>query len=133
MTSWRAFTFAFLGFVAFLQSGGVLSAHHGRAGYGDKVVTMKGVVTEVRWKNPHVFVVFDVKDDNGSVVQWLGELSSTNTMLAAGMNRTSLKPGDEIVVGLRPAQGGIALGLVATIMRADGTVVVRDNYRSETR
>src|SRR4051812_48667437 len=77
---------------------GVVSAHHGRAGYTKEASAIKGTVTTLEWKNPHVFVNFDVKDDKGNVVHWIGELSSPTTMLAAGMSRTSLKAGDEIEV-----------------------------------
>ena len=66
--------------VAFVLIGNVASAHHGRAGYGDQISTVKGTVTEVQWKNPHVFIAFDVKDDKGNVVHWLAELSSPATM-----------------------------------------------------
>ena len=45
--------------------GGLVSAHHAVVGYDrKKTVTMKGVVTEWRWRNPHAFLVFDVKDES---------------------------------------------------------------------
>ena len=43
----------------------VASAHHSRAGYDSapgKLVTNNGVVSSVIWRNPHVFVLWDVKD-----------------------------------------------------------------------
>ena len=43
---------------------GVVSAHHGRAGYSEPS-TVSGTVTSVEWKNPHCFINFDVKDDKG--------------------------------------------------------------------
>src|SRR5215470_2870612 len=66
----------------------VAMAHHGRAGYADKVSTVTGTVKTVEWKNPHVYINFDVKDQSGKVTEWVGELSSPSTMLAAGMSRT---------------------------------------------
>src|SRR5919205_449621 len=66
--------------------GGVVSAHHGRAGYIEPS-TVKGTVTSVEWKNPHCFINFDVKDEKGAVVHWVGELSAPQTMLAAGVNK----------------------------------------------
>src|SRR5262245_56492370 len=96
---WRSSTGPALALViAFALLASVASAHHGRAGYGNEITTVKGTVTEVQWKNPHVFIAFDVKDDKGTVVHWLAELSSPATMLAAGMSRTTLKAGDEIVI-----------------------------------
>ena len=114
--------------------GGVVSAHHSRAGYdAKKTVTLNGVVKEVVWRNPHVYILFGVKDDKGNVVQWTGELSSIATMLAAGMSKDSLKAGDEIVVIGAPAEAGTPQSLIAKLSKADGTVVVADSYRSDTR
>ena len=87
-----------IGLVVALALAGVVLAHHGRAGYANEIQTVKGTVADVQWKNPHVFIGFDVKDDKGNVVHWLAELSSPATMLAAGMSRTTLKNGDEIVI-----------------------------------
>ena len=44
-------------------------AHHGTALWSNNEVTLKGTVVEYSWKNPHVLVVWDVKDDKGNVVQ----------------------------------------------------------------
>jgi hypothetical protein len=114
----------------------VASAHHGRAGYTKEASSIKGTVTSLEWKNPHVFVNFDVKDDSGNVVHWTGELSSPGTMLAAGMSRTSLKPGDEIEVKGKTGQDGVAAVLIDSIMK-NGKMLVggRDGekFTSDTR
>ena len=50
-----------------------LFAHHGRGATYDmkKQVTLKGVITEVAWRNPHVAIYMDVKDaGGGKVVNW---------------------------------------------------------------
>ena len=102
---------------------GVASAHHGRAGYGSSITTVKGSVVTVEWKNPHVFLNFDVKDDKGAVSHWVGELSSPSTMLAAGLSRTTLKPGDEIVVKGKGGQAGSPVILIDSITRGGKPVV----------
>jgi len=104
---------------------GVVSAHHGRAGYGDEISTVKGTVTSVEWKNPHVFLNFDVKSDKGDIGHWIGELSSPSTMLAAGMSRTTLKAGDEIVVKGKAGKENVSLILIDSITK-DGKPVVGD-------
>ena len=128
---------AALAIVALLVTfGGVASAHHGRAGYTKEASAIKGTVTTLEWKNPHVFVNFDVKDDKGNVVHWIGELSSPTTMLAAGMSRTSLKAGDEIEVKGKTGQEGVPAVLIDSIMR-NGKMLVggRDGekFTSDTR
>ena len=111
--------------VAFVLIGSVASAHHGRAGYGDRISTVKGTVTEVQWKNPHVFIAFDVKDDKGNLVHWLAELSSPATMLAAGMSKNTLKLGDEIVIKGKVGLEGAPFALVDSITK-DGKAIVGD-------
>ena len=121
----RSATAALVMVMVFTVFGGLVLAHHGRAGYSELVSTVKGTVTSVEWKNPHVFINFDVKDDKGTVVHWIGELSSPSTMLAAGMSRTTLKPGDEIVVKGKSGQNGAPLSLIDSIVR-DGKPIVGD-------
>ena len=126
MKIWRRTTFSALAVViVFALLGSVASAHHGRAGYGNEISTVKGTVTEVQWKNPHVFIAFDVKDDKGNLVHWLAELSSPATMLAAGMSRTTLKNGDEIVVKGKVGLEGAPFALVDSITK-DGKAIVGD-------
>ena len=126
MKIWRRSTGPALALViVFALLSGVASAHHGRAGYGNEITTVKGTVTEVQWKNPHVFIAFDVKDDKGDVVHWLAELSSPATMLAAGMSRTTLKAGDEIVIKGKVGLEGAPFTLVDSITR-DGKAIVGD-------
>ena len=102
-----------------------LFAHHGSAIYDEsKGVTVKGVVTEWLWANPHCLLEMDVKDEKGNTVTWTGEFSSPSSMLSEGMSKSSFKPGDEIAVTVIPAKGGTPYGLVLKIVRPDGKVVV---------
>ena len=52
-----------------------LFAHHSSAAYDmEHPVDMKGVVSNMEWSNPHVFIYLDVKDDTfdkaGKVGLW---------------------------------------------------------------
>ena len=110
-----------------LQLGVVASAHHSRAGYDtakDKLTTLNGVVTEVIWRNPHVFLIWDSKDDKGSVVKWTGEFSSPATMISEGLSRTTFKAGDPLTLTFMPTKAGTPQGLVIKIVRPDGKVVI---------
>jgi hypothetical protein len=109
---------------------GVLLAHHSRAHYGNEESTTKGIVREYMWRNPHVFVVWEAKDQAGKATQWVGEMASVTSMIADGMTKNSLKPGDEIVVIAFPSKNpGSTEALIKKITKADGTVVV-DNSRA---
>jgi hypothetical protein len=110
-----------------LLLGAVASAHHSRAGYDSapgKLITNNGVVSNVIWRNPHVFVIWDVKDSSGSVVKWTGELSSPTTMISEGMGRDTFKAGDPITATFMPAKAGTAHGLLIKVVRPDGKVVL---------
>ena len=115
--------------VAFLMLSGVVLAHHSRAHYANEESTTTGVVLEYKWRNPHVFVVWAVKDQNGKTAQWVGEMASLTSMIADGMTKDSLKTGDEITVVAFPSKNpGSTEALIKKITKADGTVVV-DNSR----
>jgi len=101
------------------------SAHHSVAGYDSKKeVTLRGVIVEYNWRNPHVFVIWNVKDDSGKVIQWTGELSSPTTMMQLGMSRNSLKSGDEVLVTANPSKTGNPLGVIRKIITPDGKIIV---------
>ena len=101
-------------------------AHHGSALWSPNEVTLRGTVAEYVWRNPHVLVVWDVKDDKGNVVQWTGELASPETLMGdGGMTKNTLKPGDEVIMYIRPAKSGSPHSVIDQIRRADGSMVLR--------
>jgi hypothetical protein len=103
---------------------GVALAHHSNAEYGDKMVTMTGTVVEYRWRNPHVTVVWDVKDANGKVTTWRGELASVTSVMGHGLTKNSLHPGDDIKIAVFPSKLGTPESVIVYITRTDGTVVL---------
>lgn len=126
MTNRRVLAFGFAVTLVFSLLGGVVLAHHGRAGYDqkDNPTTLKGTVAEYSWKNPHVSITWEAKDANGKSVLWTGEFSSPTTMLSYGMSRSTFKAGEEVAVTVIAARGGIPYGLVTKITRPDGKVVI---------
>jgi hypothetical protein len=75
-----------------------LTAHHGNASYDNKVLTLKGTVTEWRWINPHVLLKTDVKGDDGKIVNWTCELVAPSNMINFGFTGDSFRPGDQVTV-----------------------------------
>jgi hypothetical protein len=108
----------------FAMTGVVALAHHSAANYGDKLTTMNGTVVEYRWRNPHVTVVWDAKDDTGKSVRWRGELASVSSLMGHGLTKNSLKPGDEIRITVFPSKLGTPESVIVNILRPDGTVVL---------
>ena len=42
---------------------------------GDKPVVLKGAITKVDWRNPHIWVYLDVREADGTVTKpayWIG-------------------------------------------------------------
>ena len=72
----------------------------------DHPVTLKGKVSKVSWKNPHVTFVLDVKSPDGKVANWDVEMGSPNLLLSQGWTVSSIRAGDEVTVeGFRARNG----------------------------
>jgi uncharacterized protein DUF6152 len=107
--------------VGLLMSVPVVAHHTATTLYTDKTVTLKGIVKTWRWSNPHCLLTFDVKGEDGQVVQWLAETQAPNTVYTEGYRPNSFKPDDEITVTVRPAANGKPYGLLTQAVLADGT------------
>jgi len=108
-------------------------AHHG-SGVSyilNKGVTMEGTVTEFRWQNPHVYIMYDVKDAQGNVVNWGAETHAPVVCENQDhWTKSTLKPGDKITIGVFPSKLGSPRGLLAKIvMTDDGKVIIDDTGR----
>lgn len=107
-----------------------LAAHHGTGISYDlnaPLKTIHGVVTELAWRNPHVSIFVDVKDDQGKVVNWGIEHSNVSSLAKQGYNRNTLKPGQEITVLMHPSRSGASVGLMYKVVLADGTELFQRN------
>lgn len=90
-------------------------AHHGTSNYETtaQTITLSGTVAEFVWANPHVYLLFDVKDEKGALVRWAGEMNSPGVLKAAGWTKNTLKAGDTVTVTLRPNKFGTPVGLLS--------------------
>ena len=100
-----------------------LVAHHGNASFEEKVIKLKGTVTEWVWSNPHCFLKFDVKDESGNVAHWAVETQGPASMTPLGWARSSFKAGDEVTVTLQGVKTGAPIGRARTVTFADGNVL----------
>jgi hypothetical protein len=104
-------------------------AHHSMSEFDKaKSITLRGVVTSVKWENPHCFIYVDVTDGTGKVVNWGFEGSGPAALIRHGMNASLLKPGAEVTVKTNPARDTTKnFGFLNEMAFADG-----QTYRSET-
>src|SRR5260370_2900932 len=101
-----------LGFVAatvgMLISAVPLPAHHAFAAEFDsnKSVKLRGIVAKVEMVNPHSWVYVDVKNEDGTVTQWMLEAGSPNVLIRRGFTKVSLPKGtEEIFEGFQAKDG----------------------------
>jgi hypothetical protein len=110
----------------------LLFAHHGTATSYDnsKTFTTEATVTEFRYANPHPQLYFDVKDDQGNVAHWSGEIAPNPAQLIQvgwGRKRSeaALAPGTVITITISPSRVMDAhVGLVQKIVNSGGELVL---------
>ena len=111
--------------VAMLALGALPAAgHHSVAGQFDlnRPVTLKGVITDVEWVNPHIYVHVDVGGEGGNVEKWRFESVPPAFMRKARMTPEMLKgDGGEVTIDAILARDGTRyLGYLRVIHYADG-------------
>ncbi len=113
-------------FAALLVSAPLL-AHHGEANYDtEKVVSVKGTVSDFEFINPHTLITVDVKTDKGEIEKWACEARSPGMLVrVGGWDKNTLKPGDVITVFGYRARNGTTVMRLQKLTLADGTV--KDN------
>ena len=99
-----------------------LLAHHGRGATYDmkKQLALKGTVAEVLWRNPHVVIVLDARDESGTVVRWTIEHSNITTLARLGYGKNTLKAGQDVTASVYPGAQGTPIALCAKIVFPDG-------------
>ena len=108
-----------------LNPDGRLYAHHGAAAHFDPndVVILEGVITELKFVNPHSFVHLDVADDDGAVTSWRCELSGTSQLIRRGWTPETLAPGQAIeLVGERARREENSCAMLSIVF-ADGKLI----------
>jgi hypothetical protein len=81
-------------------------AHHSYAATYDvtREVKLEGKLVQFVYRNPHSFVHLMAADDKGVPQRWAVEWSGTTQLGSQGVNRESLKIGDEVVIVARPSR-----------------------------
>jgi uncharacterized protein DUF6152 len=81
-------------------------AHHSYAATYDvtREVKLEGKLVQFVYRNPHSFVHLMTADDKGVPQRWAVEWSGTTQLGSQGVNRESLKIGDEVVIVARPSR-----------------------------
>lgn len=87
-------------FAGTLAWGASLVAHHAFSAEFDpnRHLLLTGTVTKAEWVNPHSWIWLDVKDADGTVVNWGVETGPPNALIRRGWNRSAMPVGSVITV-----------------------------------
>jgi hypothetical protein len=87
-----------------------------------KDVVLEGTVTDVSWRNPHIYFGVEVIGPDGVAVVQQVEAGPPSNLATLGMTADSISPGERVVVRVKPNRSkpdGVVLGFLLT--KADGT------------
>ncbi len=96
-------------------------AHHSFSAMYDvkKYVVLNGTLTEVMFRNPHIWVFIDVPGD-GSSVNWGCEGANPNSLFRRGWRPEWLKVGESVTMEGYAARNGKPLCNLRNLVTADG-------------
>jgi Family of unknown function (DUF6152) len=113
-----------IGVAAVILAGTTASAHHSYGATYDtsREIKLEGKILQFSYRNPHSFVTLQAPDPDGVQQRWAIEWSGTAQLANAGVNRESLKVGDQVLVVGRPSRvPGEFRALMVTLKRpSDG-------------
>ena len=98
-------------------------AHHSFAGtyIEGKLVKLEGDVVEFNIRNPHSFIVIEVKEKDGKKVKWGGEWGGVTQLSQGGVTRFTLEVGDHLIMEGAPPRDSL-----------DKKILVRKVWRPAT-
>lgn len=107
-----------------------VAAHHSVVDTFDtgREVTIRGVVTKIEWTNPHVRLLVDAGNVDGTVSNWILELPPPNA-LTRTFGVDFVKVADQVTVVSWRAKDGSRLGSVLDLTLPGGRVI---NFSRET-
>ncbi len=126
---------AVAGALAFLAAGPAALAHHSFAMFDfNRTVTLKGVVKELQWTNPHVILWVETTPAGGASPEvWSAELTSPGNLTRNGWSKRTLKPGDKVEVEISPLRDGGKGGGFRRAVLADTGQVFTNDLRNQGR
>jgi hypothetical protein len=112
-------------------------AHHSWVGIynPDLSITVRGVVTKVLVRSPHLALGLEVLNEAGEPEQWTVEWGSPRRLAEAGFSSDVLQPGDEVTIRGEPAwtPGRKSVRMRSLIRASDGLTMTGGGRRGRGR
>jgi hypothetical protein len=90
-----------------LAVAGAAVAHHSPAGYDRNTeMILDGTITELNWKNPHIYFMLETARPDGSIYQQEIQAGSISVSTTLGITRELLEPGSQVSVRAHPSRRG---------------------------
>ena len=90
----------------------------------DKPIKLTGTVTKFDVTNPHSWIYIDVKNADGTVVNWGFETASAANLYRRGIRKDTVKPGTVVTIQGYLAKDGTNTGNAQTMTLPDGTQMI---------
>ena len=106
-------------------------AHHSvNAGFDEaKATTLRGVLSKIAWRNPHVKLSLDVRNADGKITTWDIDIAPPNALSRAGMPQAIFELAKPYSIEIWPARDGSSTATGRTLTFPDGhSVDVSDNW-----
>jgi Family of unknown function (DUF6152) len=101
-----------------------VSAHHSPAMFDmNRDVLLEGTITEISWRNPHVYFELEVAGADGRATTHEVEAGPASNLVPLGFDAESLRKGERVVVQVKPNRRGEGEVLGWLLTKADGTVI----------
>ncbi len=99
-------------------------AHHAFSAEFDanQPIELTGVVTKLELVNPHSWLYFDVKQDDGTVTNWGFEFGAPFSLKQKGLTKSTLPIGTQVTLKGYRAKNGLNFGYAVTASLPDGRV-----------
>ena len=103
-----------------------VQAHHAVAGFFDPTdsVEIQGIVTAIRWQNPHTEFLIEVVEETGESTMWRAETGALGVLRARGLEREFLHVGDRVRAIGFPSVRGLEELFTTNLLLPDGTEVI---------
>ena len=112
--------------LSFFACPSFLTAHHSVTAFFDRatIIEVEGTITEIFWRNPHVFLTLEVIGEGGVTENWELEAGTTNTLMRRGITSNSLGLGDQIKAAGAESRRGEPAIFISNLLLPNGTEVI---------